>query len=225
MEKKKILITGVTRGLGRAMADTFIAQGCAVAGSGRSAAAISELTDSYPEHSFSVVDIADYAAVARWQETVVRDFGVPDILINNAGVINKNAPLWEVPVEEFSQVMDVNVKAVYYVIRQFCPLMISNGGGVIVNFSSGWGRSVSPDVAPYCASKFAVEGLSSALAQDLPPSMVSVALNPGVIHTEMLESCFGAQAQQCIKPADWAQAAVNTILGITSRDNGESLSV
>jgi len=225
MKKKKILITGVTRGLGRAMADRFIEQGHIIAGGGRDSAAIDDLQTTYSDHSFSVVDITDYDAVGRWKDAVINDIGVPDILINNAGVINSNAPLWEVPVDEFFQVIDVNVNGVFYVTRQFCPLMIDNGGGVIVNFSSGWGRSVSPDVAPYCASKFAVEGLSKALADDLPSSMVSVALNPGVIHTEILESCFGEQAKECIKPDEWSHSAVSKILAITSRDNGASLTV
>ncbi|MEM7258284.1 MAG: SDR family oxidoreductase [Pseudomonadota bacterium] len=225
MDKKKIVITGVTRGLGRVMADALIAQGHAIAGSGRSESQISDLQSVHPAHHFSVVDITDYQAVEAWKDTVLSELGVPDLVINNAGVINANAPLWEVPEDEFSHVIDVNVKGVYHVIRQFCPAMINNGGGVIVNFSSTWGRSVSADVAPYCASKFAVEGLTKAFAEDLPPSMVTVALNPGVIHTQMLESCFGDGASQCIKPDDWVKAAVPVILGITTKDNGASLSV
>ena len=103
--------------------------------------------------------------------------------------------------------------------------MIENGGGAIVNFSSGWGRGVNADVAPYCASKWAIEGMSKALAEDLPASMVSVALNPGVIHTKMLESCFGDQARSFIKPDEWAKIAVPVILGISTADNGASLTV
>lgn len=225
MNNKKIVITGVTRGLGQAMTDAFIAQGHTVAGAGRSEAQISELQSRYPAHCFNVVDLTDYRSVQAWKEHVTGTVGVPDIVINNAGVINANAPLWEVPVAEFSHVMDVNVKGVFHVIREFCPAMINNGGGVIVNFSSTWGRSVSPEVAPYCASKFAVEGLTKAFAQDLPSSMVTVALNPGVIHTTMLESCFGSQASQCMKPQEWVQAAVPAILAITAKDNGASLSV
>lgn len=225
MEKKTILITGVTRGLGRAMTDVFIEQGHKVAGSGRSASHIDALNAEYPDHAFDVADVSNDESVGRWKESVLEQVGVPDFIVNNAGVINANAPLWKVSAAEFSHVIDVNVKGVFHVIRQFCPAMIENGGGVVVNFSSGWGRSTAPDVAPYCASKFAVEGLSKSLADDLPPSMTTVALNPGVIHTELLESCFGAQAAHCIKPGDWANAAVAKILGITRRDNGASLSV
>ncbi len=64
---------------------------------------------------------------------------------------------------------------------------------MIVNFSSYWGRSGAAEVAPYCASKWAIEGLTAALAEELPKGMAAVALNPGVIYTEMLESCLGAE--------------------------------
>lgn len=73
--------------------------------------------------------------------------------------------------------------------------MTKNIQRIIVNISSGWGRSTSPEVAPYCASKWAIEGLTQALAQELPSGMVTVALNPGIIHTDMLNICFGEEAK------------------------------
>ena len=83
----------------------------------------------------------------------------PDLLINNAALINRNAPLWQVPAEEFDRLIDVNIKGVANVLRHVVPAMIARQSGVIVNLSSYWGRSVSPQVAPYCASKWAIEGL------------------------------------------------------------------
>ena len=84
------------------------------------------------------------------------------------------APLWQVPADEFSRLIDVNISGVYYVIRHFGPAMVARGRGVIVNFSSGWGRSVSPEVAPYYATKWAIEGLTRALAEELPKGMAAV---------------------------------------------------
>ena len=118
----------------------------------------------------------------------------PDLLLNNAATINPNAPLWKVSADEFSYVIDVNIKGVANVIRHFVPRMIERGSGVIVNFSSGWGRSTSPEVAPYCATKWAIEGLTRALAQELPAGMAAIPLNPGIINTDMLQSCFGESA-------------------------------
>ena len=101
--------------------------------------------------------------------------------------------------------------------------MIDKGNSVVVNFSSGWGRSTSSHVAPYCASKYAIEGMTKALAQELPTGMAAVPLSPGVVNTEMLQSCFGESADQCPTAEEWAVTAVPYILGIGAGDNGESL--
>ncbi len=149
--------------------------------------------------------------------------GVPDLLINNAGVINANAPLWEVSAEDFSRVIDVNLAGVANLIRHFVPAMINRGSGVIVNFSSGWGRSTSPEVAPYCATKWGIEGLTQALAQELPDGLSAVALNPGVIETDMLRSCFGGDASSYADPRSWAETAVPFLANLGARDNGQAL--
>ena len=120
----------------------------------------------------------------------------PNLLINNAALINRNAPLWELSTEEFSNTIDVNIKGVFHTIQCFLPAMIQRRSGVIVNFSSGWGRSTAADVASYCATKWAIEGLTQSLARDLPHGMAAIPVNPGIIHTEMLESCFGDSARQ-----------------------------
>ena len=119
-------------------------------------------------HDFAAVDVAEENKVALWAEHVLAVHGAPDLLINNAALMNTPAPLWEVPAREFDRLIDVNIKGVANVIRHFVPAMIARGSGVIVNLSSGWGRSTSPEVAPYCASKFAMEGLTKSLAQELP---------------------------------------------------------
>ena len=147
------------------------------------------------------------------------------MLLNNAALINSPGPLWEVTPEGFSNVVDVNIKGVANMIRHAVPLMIERGEGVIVNFSSGWGRSTSPDVAPYCATKWAVEGLTQAMAQELPAGMAAVPLNPGVINTDMLQSCFGSSASQCPSPEEWVEEAVSVILKLGPEDNGRPASV
>jgi NAD(P)-dependent dehydrogenase (short-subunit alcohol dehydrogenase family) len=103
--------------------------------------------------------------------------------------------------------------------------MVERKSGVIVNFSSGWGRGVSPEVAPYCASKFAIEGLTKALAEELPEGMVAVPLNPGIINTGMLRQAWADGANAYPSPESWAQRAVPFILGISAKDNGRSLTV
>jgi NAD(P)-dependent dehydrogenase (short-subunit alcohol dehydrogenase family) len=171
------------------------------------------------------VDVAEDNKVAVWAENVLAKHGAPDLLINNAALINTPAPLWKVPAAEFSRLVDVNIKGVANVIRHFVPAMVARGSGVIVNLSSGWGRSTSPDMAPYCASKFAVEGLTKALAQSLPAGMAAVPLNPGVIDTDMLRQCWESGASSYPKAAEWAKTAGPFLLQLGPKDNGRSLSV
>tara|TARA_Y100000588_G_scaffold234157_1_gene247729 strand:+ start:29 stop:718 length:690 start_codon:yes stop_codon:yes gene_type:complete len=219
-----IVITGVTKGLGRALVEQYIKLGHLVIGCGRNVNSIESLSNSYPENTdFQVVDISDQKQVCFWAKDVLNKFGAPDFLLNNAGIINKNAALWDVPEQEFSDVININVKGVYNTIKEFVPNMIRIGKGTVVNFSSGWGRSASPEVAPYCTSKWAIEGLSKSLAQDLPEGMVSVALNPGVIDTNMLRSCWDENAAMYEKPESWAKRVAPFILNISQKDNGASL--
>src|SRR5438552_1003570 len=183
MNKKFVVITGATRGLGRAMVSEFARVGHTVAGCGRSPKDIKDLTSEFGEpHRFSVVDVASDEAVKSWALSVLKN-GVPNLVLNNAAIINRNSPLWAVPASEFSQIVDINVKGVVNVIRHFAPAMIKRQEGVIVNFSSGWGRSAAAEVAPYCATKWAIEGLTLALSQELPSGVAALSLNPGVINT------------------------------------------
>jgi NAD(P)-dependent dehydrogenase (short-subunit alcohol dehydrogenase family) len=223
---KIIVITGVSRGCGRALTVEFIRLGHVVAACARSAGAIAALQREFPApHHFSVIDVADDAQVAAWAREVLRSCGAPDLLVNNAAVINRNAPLWKVPAREFSKVMDVNINGTVNVIRHFVPAMIGQGRGVVVNFSSGWGRSADAEVGPYCASKWAIEGLTRSLAQELPAGMAAVPLNPGIINTEMLQSCFGGSADTYPSPTEWAKVAAPFFLKINSGDNGRPLTV
>jgi NAD(P)-dependent dehydrogenase (short-subunit alcohol dehydrogenase family) len=103
--------------------------------------------------------------------------------------------------------------------------MVARKAGVIVNLSSGWGRSTSREVAPYCASKFAIEGLTKSLAQELPAGMAAVPLNPGVIDTDMLRSAWGAEAGGYPSADRWAETAAPFLLKLGAKDNGKSLTV
>jgi NAD(P)-dependent dehydrogenase (short-subunit alcohol dehydrogenase family) len=102
--------------------------------------------------------------------------------------------------------------------------MVERASGVIVNFSSGWGRSTDAEVAPYCATKYAIEGLTLALAQELPEGMAAVPLNPGIINTDMLQSAWGKGASAYPSPEKWAEKAVHFLLKLSAKDNGKSLS-
>lgn len=226
VSSRLIVLTGVTRGLGRAMAEQFIERGHTVLGCGRSAVELDALRRRFASsHDFAAVDTTRRDQVQAWADSLLAKYGAPDLLLNNAAIINANAPLWEVPADEFDRLIDVNIKGVVNVLRSFLPAMIARGRGIIVNFSSGWGRSTSPEVAPYCASKYAIEGLTLALAQELPNGLAAIPLNPGIIDTDMLRSCFGDEAGQYPSAAEWARRAVPFILKLDRGENGKSLSV
>lgn len=221
---KTIVLTGCSRGLGRALAEAWIGLGHTLLGCARSPAPVAELAETYGEpHCFQTVDVADDGAVAAWARHLLENYGPPDLLVNNAALINGTRPLWDIPPEEFDAVIDVNVKGTANVLRHFLPAMTARKKGVIVNLSSGWGRSTSPEVAPYCASKYAIEGLTLSLAQELPAGMAAIPLNPGIIDTDMLRSCWAESAGAYPQAAEWAKTAAAFILKLGPKDNGKSL--
>jgi NAD(P)-dependent dehydrogenase (short-subunit alcohol dehydrogenase family) len=206
------------------MAEEFARLGHTVLGCGRSKNAIDQLRQNIGgPHDFYVVDVASDDEVKSWASLLLNSHGPPDLLLNNAGVVNKSAPLWEISADEFSQVIDCNVKGVANVIRHFVPEMVKHKKGVIVNLSSGLGRSTEAQVAPYCASKWAVEGLTLAFARELPSGMAAVSLDPGTIDTDMLRGAFGESASNYLSPVQWAKRAVPYLLKLGPADNGKQL--
>jgi NAD(P)-dependent dehydrogenase (short-subunit alcohol dehydrogenase family) len=217
-------VTGCARGLGRAVSIALATRGWTVAGCSRSEEHLDSLRKELAlPHFFESVDVRCDEAVKGFAEQALAQLGPPDLLLNNAGVINRNAPLTSLSDEEVSAVLDVNVKGVVSVMRHFLPAMEERGRGVVVNFSSGWGRSTSPEVAPYCASKWAVEGLSQAVAQEVASGVAVVALNPGIIDTDMLRSCFGEDAASYPDAQAWATRAAPFLENLDSSDNGRAL--
>jgi NAD(P)-dependent dehydrogenase (short-subunit alcohol dehydrogenase family) len=208
------------------MTREFIRLGHTAVGCGRSEKEIEHLQRQFPSpNQFTAVDVASDEQVAAWAKSILKTRGAPELLLNNAGLINRNAQLWKIGADEFSRVVDVNLKGTANVIRHFAPAMVARGSGVIVNFSSGWGRSTAAEVAPYCATKWGIEGLTQALAQELPPGMAAVPLNPGIIDTDMLRSCFGGPAGGYPAPDEWAKIAVPFLLKLGPDDNGRPLTV
>lgn len=221
-----IVLTGCTRGLGRELVERFTERGHTVLGCGRSGKHVTGLASQFrPPHDFTALDVSDGPAVEAWAMRVLGSHGAPDLVINNAAVMNDPAPLWEVSAEDFDRLMAINVNGTLNVIRSFAPSMITAGRGVIANLSSGWGRSTDALVGPYCASKHAIEGLTGSLAQELPRPVAAVAVSPGVIDTDMLRRCWGESAGAHPKSAEWGERAADFFLGLGPKDNGTSLRI
>ena len=206
---KTLVITGVTGGLGYAMVEWFATNGHTVIGCGRSASKVADMSTKFQAYNvkFSVVDVTAPEEIENWAKESIQLYGAPDFLVNNAGLTNKPDNLWD-------------VSCIHY----FLPYMIEAKKGVVVNLSSGWGRMASPKMAPYCATKFAIEGISKALAQELPSPLVSVPLDPGgAIHTEMTETVFKEGAKMQRSPQQWAETACPFILSLNRASNGKSV--
>ncbi|MFB6589435.1 SDR family oxidoreductase [Bacillus thuringiensis] len=222
---KSVIITGVTQGLGRAMVDRFHELGWNIYGCGRSKDKIEELKKQYSKiHDFQVIDVSDSQQVNNWANYILNRHTAPDLIINNASIVNQNAQLWKITAQEFENVMNVNVNGVVNVIRAFVPAMVARKEGIIINMSSSWGREGEAELSPYCASKFAIEGITKSMALELPHGMAVVALDPGgSISTPMLKSCAPQYINESPTPETWSHKAIQYILNITIDENGDSL--
>ncbi|PGO36076.1 short-chain dehydrogenase [Bacillus thuringiensis] len=222
---KSVIITGVTQGLGRAMVNRFHELGWNIYGCGRSKDKIEELKKQYSKiHDFQVIDISDSQQVNNWANYILNRHKAPNLIINNASIVNQNAQLWKITAQEFENVMNVNVNGVVNVIRAFVPAMVVRKEGIIINMSSSWGREGEAELAPYCASKFAIEGITKSMALELPYGMAVVALDPGgSISTPMLKSCAPQYINESPTPETWSHKAIQYILNITIDKNGDSL--
>lgn len=213
---KKILITGVSKGLGYELSKRYSDEGHTVAGCSRSGSGPDSLAIC------SAVDVSDFSSVTAFAKEFADKIGAPDLILNNAAVMNEPVDLWDIEPNDFQQLMNINVVGSFNIIKAFYPMM--NGRGVIVNLSSGWGRGTSPKVAPYCASKFAIEGMSMAMAQEVPKGMAVVSLNPGFIDTTMVQGVFG-KASGAESVGSWADKACSFIMNISAKDNGSQMTV
>lgn len=221
---KVVCISGCSRGLGRALAIEFSQRGWQVAGGARNSDSLGSLRRKLASQRFlEYLDVTDGRQVEEFAKGTINALGCPDLLLNNAGIINANAKLKDIAPEEFAQVLSTNLGGVHNLIRAFLPAMEKRGKGTIVNFSSYWGQSSAPEVGPYCASKWGVEGLTRSLSQEIPVGLCAVAFNPGIVDTDMLRSCFGKEAGNYEKPLVWAKKAVDCLISLGPQNNGDTV--
>lgn len=206
----RILISGNRRGLGAALSQHFSGQGHQVWGFSQS---------SPPPNR---VDVSNFAEVRDWVDSVVQHYGPPDLVIANAATVLAPAPLAQTNAEDFSRLIDINVKGMFYLFRAVLPYMQR---GVVIGISSGYGRTTSPRMGAYCTSKWAVEGLVKTLASELPKTMAAIALDPGTLQTDMLRQALGEGARFFPTPDQWVDKAARMILELGPQHNGQSLSV
>lgn len=174
------LVTGAAQGIGLASAQRLRRDGCRVIGADLTEAAMEPVRGQFD--GVVGVDVSDSAAVAALRETI----GPVDILVQSAGVVGPNKPMWEVLDSEWDLTMRVNLTGIFAMMRAFIPSMKERGWGRIVNIASIAGKEGNPNLAAYSASKAAVIGLTKSVGKELATSGVLVnSIAPAVIATPM----------------------------------------
>ena len=210
-EPEVALITGASRGIGRATAIALARRGTSVALAARSREGLAEVQKDIAEiggRALSIpTDVSDEAAVAAMVERAAREFGPIDLLVNNAGTLER-APLVENDATAWDRVLDVNLKGAFLCTRAVLPSMIERGRGRIVNVSSISGKLGTPLLTAYCASKWGLLGFSLATAEELKPKGIQVfSVCPGSVNTEMLQQGLPG-ATPDMEPEDVASVIV-----------------
>lgn len=214
LNNKKAIITGGGRGLGKATAIAFAKVGIDVAITGRNEvvlkATVSEIEALGVKATYAVFDVGNYDDVKPGIKTIIDTLGGVDILVNNAGVCYVGS-FNDMPVEEWSAMIQTNVMGMYYVTKEVLPHLIAQNEGDIINISSTAGLNGNPNISGYCASKFAVIGMSESLMKEVRKNNIRVnTLTPSTIETDMTLGLGMMEkgSENILQPEDFAELIV-----------------
>jgi NAD(P)-dependent dehydrogenase (short-subunit alcohol dehydrogenase family) len=218
-----VAITGASRGLGAALAEGFARAGAKVAICARSRDSLADIANRLQAigapYVAEAVDVRREADVERWFDLSQRELGAPRVLVNNASILGPRVPLRDHPLEDWRQVLEVNLTGTLIVTQKCLPLLERAGGGSIINVSSG--AAVPPRVnwGAYAVSKDATEGLSGNLARELAGTNIRVnVVDPGAMRTAMRAEAYPEEDPATLKqPA----SIVPLFLWLASDASGE----
>lgn len=205
LQGKIALVTGGGSGIGAAVARALAAEGAEVVVCGRRASALEvtreQIANSGGHALVAPADLANAEDIRRLIATVRGRFGRLDVLVNNAGILGPHARLADYPDDDWDAVVAVNLTAVFRVSKAALPLM--SRGGSIINVSSGVGRVGRAGWGAYCVSKFGVEGMTQALAEELRDQGIRVnAVNPGGTRTAMRAAAYPDEDPETLPTPD-----------------------
>ena len=211
------VITGATSGIGKALTEGLADRGAAVAICSRNEIQVKKVGTAVRQAGGTALgmacDVRDERQVAAFAERVLKEAGTPTILINNAGV-GRFAPVAEMSVATWDEVIEVNLRGMFLVTRAFLPAMLAAGRGAIVNLASLAGRSGFSQGAAYCASKHGVLGFSKSLMLEVRQRGLRViAVCPGSVNTPFFdqETPFNPNRDKILAPEDVAQVVLDAL--------------
>ena len=232
LSSQTALVTGASRGIGLATASTLAQYGANVVLAARSTDSLetqAEAIRSKGMNATSVVcDVSDYQSVLNAVEFAIKQNGQLNILVNNAGVIEPQAAIVNSDPELWSRAVDINYKGVYYGMRAAIPAMLEQGGGTVINISSGAANSALHGWSHYCSSKAASKKLTEVAHKELATQNIRiVGLSPGTVATPMMQKIRDAKINPVSDlnwvdhiPPEWVAEGVAFLCG----DAGEEFS-
>ncbi len=193
LKGKVIVVTGSTRGIGRAIAEECAKDGARVVICSRQESAVKQTHEAFEQQGFKVsgiaVDVSAQSDLERLLQHAIETWGRVDVWINNAGLSGGYRPLQEMSPEEITNIVHVNLTATLQACRLIIPYFIQNGGGVVINISGKGGRGdASPFMTTYAATKAAVTSLTKSLAQENKAHPISIhSVVPGMVETDFYQ--------------------------------------
>jgi len=209
LKNKLAIVTGGGRGIGAAIARRLAQLGATIVISGRSPQPLQQTAAAIRSAGGNAepltCNVSQWENVRTMADEVKRRFGRVDILVNNAGIGGFSSPLHEMDVNSWDEIMNTNLRGVFYCIKAFAPLLIANGRGDIVNISSLAGKNALPNGAAYSASKWGLNGLSYSVAEELRKYKIRVSVVcPGSTNTD-LSPHEGKDFSRMLQPEDVAE--------------------
>ena len=189
LDGRRAVVTGGAQGIGRAIAERLLASGASVTIWDRDAGLMDATREALGSSAGAVVvDVTEPESVERAASETIDTAGGIDILVNNAGIAGPNATTWEYPVDEWRQVIDIDLNGVFYCCRAVVPHMIERGYGRIVNIASIAGKEGNPNASAYSAAKAGVIGLTKSLGKELADRDIAVnCITPAAARTRIFE--------------------------------------
>jgi len=199
----KAVITGGSRGIGKALVKRFLEEGYQVCTCSRDKERLKALVEELKsENLFTFTcDVSDKTSAREFVEFCAKNLGEFDLLINNASILGERKSIQDYPENLWEEVIKVNINGVFYITKYALPYI--KKGGVIINLSSGAGKRPAPYWGAYAVSKFGIEGFSLLLAEELKDRDIRVyAFNPGATRTEMRAKAYPQEDPLTLKPPE-----------------------